>query len=323
MIVDCAVYEGGKRREGQVDLEHAYSACHKDGSFAWIGLVEPSAEEFESLAREFVLHPLAVEDAIDAHQRPKIEVFDNMVLLVLKTARYADPTEIIELGEILVFLGEDFVISVRHGLASDLHGVRERLEANPAMLKAGPGAVVHAIVDKVVDDYQPALDGLGEDIEELENEVFSPDRPDRTERIYRLKREVLQFYRAAAPLGEPVDRLARGHYKIIPPEVRTYFRDVNDHLLRVHEQLESFRDLLTSVLGANLTQITVRQNEDVRKISAGVAIVAVPTLIAGIYGMNFNHMPELRWEYGYPMALAVMAVICTSLYVFFRRVGWL
>jgi magnesium transporter len=323
VIVDCAVYEGGRRRDGEVDLEHAYRACRHDGSFAWIGLVEPSDEEFESLAREFALHPLAVEDAIHAHQRPKVEVFGDVILLVLKTARYVDPTEIIELGEILVFLGEDFVITVRHGEASDLHGVRERLEGNPEMLKSGPGAVVHAIVDKVVDDYQPALDGLEEDIEEVENEVFSPARPDRTERIYRLKREVLEFYRAAAPLGEPVHRLARGHYEIIPPEVRTYFRDVNDHLLRVHEQLESFRDLLTSVLGANLTQITVRQNEDVRKISAGVALIAVPTLIAGIYGMNFQHMPELGWEAGYPLALGLMATICSGLYVFFRRVGWL
>jgi magnesium transporter len=323
VIVDCAVYEDGRRRDGHVDLAHAYKACRDHGCFAWIGLYEPSEEEFSSLSHEFDLHPLAVEDAIHAHQRPKLEMFGDMALLVLKTARYVDSNEVVNLGEILVFAGHDFVITVRHGEASDLHGVRERLERNPELLRSGPGAVVHAIVDKVVDDYEPAIEGLEEDVEEVEDDVFSTTRPDRTERIYRLKRETLDFYHAARPLLEPVDRLARGHYEIIPHEVRAYFRDVNDHLLRVHEQLESLRDVLTSVLQANLAQVTVRQNEDLRKISAAVAILAVPTAIAGIYGMNFEHMPELTWSFGYPLALAGMAVICLLLYRYLRRVGWL
>jgi magnesium transporter len=323
VIVDCAIYEDGRRRNGGVDLHDAYRACRRDGNFAWIGMYEPTEEEFDSLRREFDLHPLAVEDAIHAHQRPKLEVFEGMVFIVLKTARYVDPEEVVEIGEILIFLGADYILTVRHGKASALKPVREALEAEPELLKHGPGAVLHAIVDRVVDDYTPALEGLGVDIEEVENEVFSRDRSNPAERIYRLKREVLEFNRATAPLVEPIDRLAKGDYEHVHPEVRAYFRDVNDHLMRVHEQLESYRDLLTSILGANLAQVTVQQNADVRRISAIVAIVAVPTAIAGIYGMNFEHMPELRWTFGYPLVLAVMLALCTLLYRFFRRVGWL
>jgi magnesium transporter len=323
VIVDCAIYEEGRRRDGSVDLHDAYGACRRDGKFAWIGLYEPTEEEFDSLRREFDLHPLAVEDAIHAHQRPKLEVFEDTVFVVLKTARYVDSEEVVQFGEILIFLGKDYILTVRHGEASALKQVRESLESDPELLKHGPGAVLHAIVDRVVDDYAPALEGLGVDIDEVENEVFSPGRSNPAQRIYRLKREVLEFNRAAAPLVEPIDRLAKGHYEVVHPEVRAYFRDVNDHLIRVHEQLESYRDLLTSILHANLAQITVRQNDDVRRISAIVAIVAVPTLIAGIYGMNFEHMPELGWTFGYPLVLAVMLTLCTLLYRFFRRAGWL
>ena len=323
MIVDCAIYEDGRRRDGGVDLHDAYSACRRDGKFAWIGMYEPTEEEFDSLRREFDLHPLAVEDAIHAHQRPKLEVFEGMVFIVLKTARYVDSEEVVQFGEILIFLGEDYILTVRHGKASALKPVREALESDPELLKHGPGAVLHAIVDRVVDDYSPALEGLGVDIEEVENDVFSGGRSNPAERIYRLKREVLEFNRAAAPLVEPIDRLAKGHYELVHPAVRAYFRDVNDHLMRVHEQLESYRDLLTSILQANLAQVTVRQNDDVRRISAIVAIVAVPTAIAGIYGMNFEHMPELGWTFGYPLVLAVMLILCTMLYRFFRRAGWL
>jgi magnesium transporter len=246
-----------------------------------------------------------------------------MVFIVLKTARYIDPEEVVRLGEILIFLGSDFIITVRHGEASSLQEVRSRLEADPALLKCGPGAVLHAIVDHVVDDYAPALTGLGEDIDEIEDEVFSGRRTNPAERIYKLKRETLEFNKATGPLVEPIDRLARGHYELTHPEVRAYFGDVNDHLLRIHDQLESYRDLLTSILEANLAQVTVRQNQDVRTISAIVAIVAVPTMIAGVYGMNFEHMPELRWTFGYPLVLAVMVTICFGLYRYFKRVGWL
>ena len=323
MILDCAVYADGRRLDGQVKLEQAYEACREKGTFAWIGLHEPTRAEFDSIKREFGLHELAVEDAVKAHQRPKLEVYDDMIFVVLKTARYADSEEVVDLGEIAVFLGDEFVITVRHGQGSALKGVRSELEGNADLLRCGPGAVLHAIVDRVVDDYLPALDGLRLDIEEVEGEVFSPNRGNPAERIYKLKREVIEFDRAAAPLVEPVNRLARGVYDVIHPEVRTYFRDVNDHLVRVHEQLEGMRELLTSILQANLAQVTVRQNEDVRKISAWVAILAVPTAIAGIYGMNFEHMPELEWNLGYPAILLVMLVVCATLYRMFKRSGWL
>ncbi len=290
----------------------------------WIGLHEPEEEEFEAIRREFDLHPLAVEDAIESHQRPKLEVYDDMLFIVLKTARYVDPEEVVEIGEIMVFLGEGYVITVRHGEASPLADVRAALEHDPGQLAHGPSAVLHAIVDRVVDGYGPALEGLETDVEEVEEQVFTPGGSDNpVERIYKLKREVLHFLRATAPLIEPVERLAQGHYAQIHPEVRTYFRDVNDHLMRARDQLEGLNDLLTSVLDANLTQIGVRQNEDMRKISAWVAIAAVPTMIAGIYGMNFEHMPELSWSFGYPVVLTVMALACSTLYWRFRRAGWL
>jgi magnesium transporter len=323
MIVDCAVYKDGKRRDGSPAVHEAMEACREAGAFTWIGLYEPTENEFDSIRREFGLHELAVEDAIHAHQRPKLEVYGDMVFIVLKTARYVDPEEVVRLGEILIFLGHDFVITVRHGEASELKDVRHELEEDPDLLAHGPGAVLHAIVDKVVDDYGPALIGLGEDIDQIENQVFSGERANPAERIYKLKREVLEFSHAVGPLVEPIDRLARGRYEVIHPEVRTYFRDVNDHLLRSHEQLEGYRDLLTSILSANLAQVTVRQNEDVRRISAIVAILAVPTMIAGIYGMNFEDMPELEWSLGYPAVLVLMATICFALYRYFRRIGWL
>jgi magnesium transporter len=323
MIVDCAVYEGGRRRDGAVPVHEAMEACRRPGAFTWIGLYEPTEQEFDSIRREFDLHELAVEDAIHAHQRPKLEVYGDMVFIVLKTARYVDPEEVVQLGEILIFLGHDYIITVRHGEASELKEVRHDLEEEPELLAHGPGAVLHAIVDKVVDDYAPALIGLGQDIDEIENQVFSGERANPAERIYKLKREVLEFSHAVGPLVDPVDNLAKGRYEVIHPEVRTYFRDVNDHLLRAHEQLESYRDLLTSVLSANLARVTVRQNEDLRRISAIVAILAVPTMIAAIYGMNFDHMPELGWTFGYPLVLAVMALICFVLYRYFRRIGWL
>jgi magnesium transporter len=323
VIVDCAIYKEGERRVGDASLEQAYRASRGGEAFVWIGLHEPSAEEFDSIKREFNLHELAVEDAINAHQRPKLEVYDDTIFVVLKTARYVDPEEVVELGEILIFLGEGFIISVRHGEASSLHDVRLGLEDEHERLRHGPGAVLHAILDRVVDDYQPAVEGLAHDIEEVEAEVFSPAHGNPAERIYKLKREVLEFGHSVAPLIDPVDKLAAGQFEVVHPDIRTYFRDVNDHLIRVNDQIESYRDVLTSVLTANLTQVGVRQNEDMRRISAWVAIIAVPTMIAGIYGMNFEHMPELRWTFGYPLAITVMAVICVGLYRYFRRSGWL
>jgi magnesium transporter len=324
VIVDCAIYEAGRRRDGVVDIDHAYGERDREDTFVWIGLYEPTEDEFDSLQREFGLHPLAVEDAIHAHQRPKLEVFDDMVLLVLKTARYVDPTEVVELGELLVFLGHDYVITVRHGAASELAPVREALESDPERLRKGPGAVLHAILDRVVDDYGPAIEGLQEDIDQVESELFSGDRSSNPgERIYRLLREVLAFRRASAPLVDPIEKLAAGHFQQVHEEIRDYFRDVNDHLIRARDQLDGMHDLLASSLQANLAQVGIRQNEDMRRISAWVAIIAVPTAVAGIYGMNFEHMPELTWTYGYPAVVLLMLTICSSLYWYFRRAGWL
>ncbi|MGH9322118.1 MAG: magnesium/cobalt transporter CorA [Vicinamibacteria bacterium] len=323
MIVDCAVYQEGKRLTGDFSPEAAFRASRCDNSFVWIGLHEPTEEEFEVVRAEFALHELAVEDAVKAHQRPKLEKYGDSVLVVLKTARYVDREEVVETGEILLFLGEGFIVAVRHGEASGLKDVRKNLELRPEFLAHGPSAVLYGIVDRVVDDYLPVVAGLEDDIEEVEREVFSSDRGNPVERIYYLKREVLEFRRATAPLLMPLNQLATQHFPVIRPEVREYFRDVYDHLLRVTEQVESFRDLLTSILEANLTQMNIRQNEDMRRISAWVAIAVVPTMIAGIYGMNFEHMPELRSTWGYPLVLAGMLVICSAMYVFFRKRDWL
>jgi magnesium transporter len=316
VIVDRATYENGQRQDGAQEPA-------APGGFVWIGLHDPTPEEFESLTREFNLHPLAVEDAIHAHQRPKLDVYGDMLFLVLKTARYVDPQEVVEVGELLVFVGADYLITVRHGEAGSLAGARELLENDPERMRCGPSAALHAILDSVVDDYPPAIEGLQADIDEVEEQLFSDRRVNVAERIYRLQREVLEFRRAVAPLVDPVDRLARGHYEAIHANIRDYFRDVGDHLIRARDQLDALRDLLSGSLQANLAQVGVRQNEDMRRISAWVAIIAVPTAIAGIYGMNFEHMPELEWELGYPAVLLLILVICTVLYRNFKRSGWL
>jgi len=323
MIVDCAVYEHGKRQTGKMSLQEASNACRRDGAFVWLGLYEPADDEFEAVSSEFGLHPLAVEDAIHAHQRPKLEVYDETLLVVLKPVRYIDRDEVVETGEIALFVNPEFVISVRHGNPSPLKEVRTRLERDPELAALGPGAVLYSIVDRIVDDYEPVVEGLTIDVQEVEEQVFSSGRHNPAERIYYLEREVLGFRRAVEPLVPAVERLATRPFTVIQPQLQPYFRDVHDHLLRVNTQVEQFRDLLSTALGANLTQVSVRQNEDMRRITAWVAIAAVPTAVAGIYGMNFEHMPELRWEFGYPMVLILIASICVYLYWRFRRAGWL
>jgi magnesium transporter len=324
MIVDCAIYEDGERRAGDLEVSDAAKAAGDSSAcFVWLGVHEPTAEEFDAVAREFELHELAVEDAIEAHERPKLEVYGETLFVVLKTVRYIDSEEVIRSGEIMLFVNPTFIITVRHGEGSDLHPVREAIEKRPDLLRCGPGAILHAVIDQVVDDYEPAVNGLEIDIQQVEEQVFSEDDSNPAQRIYRLEREVLEMQRAVRPLAAPLDRLARGHFDLVSPELRDYFRDVHDHLLRVASRVEGFRDLLGSALQANLTQVTVRQNADMRRISAWVAILAVPTMIAGIYGMNFSHMPELGWRYGYPAVLVVIAVACGVLYRGFRRAGWL
>jgi magnesium transporter len=323
MIVDCAVYEGGRRRAGEISLHSASEACRREDAFVWLGLFEPTPDELDAVRREFDLHELAVEDALKAHQRPKLEVYDDTLFVVLKPARYIDSEEVVDTGEIHLFVSSSFVVAVRHGQASSLRDARARLEHRPELVATGTGGVLYAILDKVVDDYEPVVEGVANDIQEIEQQVFSSVRDNPAERIYKMEREVLEFSRAVVPLTPALDRLARGHFTIVDDGLHEYFRDVHDHLLRVGQRIDGFRDLLSSALQANLTQVSVRQNEDMRKITAWVAILAVPTAVAGIYGMNFRHMPELEWTYGYPTVLVVTLLICLALHRRFRRSGWL
>ncbi|MFD3557530.1 magnesium/cobalt transporter CorA [Streptomyces goshikiensis] len=330
-VVNCVVYHEGVRQEGCAEVEEALRRVRKTGEgFVWIGLHEPSQEEIAGLAALFGLHPLAVEDAVNAHQRPKVERYDDTLFSVFKTVRYVEheeltaTSEVVETGELMAFTGEDFVITIRHGGRGTLGPVREELEASPEQLTKGPAAVLHAMADHVVDDYVAVTDAVQNDIDAVETAVFSEygGRGDAG-RIYQLKRELLELRRAVAPLARPLQQLAAQPIPVIPPEIRTYFRDVADHLTRATEQIGAYDALLDSILQAHLAQVTVAQNEDMRKITAWAAIVAVPTMVCGVYGMNFDHMPELHWTYGYPAVLVVMAVICYVIHRGFRRNGWL
>ena len=326
MIVDCAVYDKGVRREGDLPLELALEASREPGCFVWIGLFEPTPSEFYAVRREFDLHELAVEDAVKAHQRPKIEAYGSDLFVVLKTARYIDESETVEFAEIQLFVGASYVVSVRHGEGSSLAHVRKALECDPERIAHGPMAVLHAVMDRVVDDYEPVIAGLDNDVHEIEVDVFAEDRAMRTDpsrRIFKLKREVLDFHRHTKPLSESLGRLQTGALGHCPVGLREYFRDVQDHLLRVVAEIENFRDLLSDALHANLSQVSVRQNDDMRKISAFVAVGAVPTVVGAIYGMNFEHMPELEWQYGYPLVLVITALACLLLYRRFKRAGWI
>ena len=324
MIVDCAHYAGGQRQhDGPIEIRDAAERCGNGaGSFAWVGLKEPSADELETVGDAFGLHELALEDAMHAHQRPKLEDYGDSLFIVLRTARYDDDKEEVEFGEIHLFVGSDYVVAVRHGEASELGPARKRLEEHDDLLDSGPGAVVWAIVDKVVDDYLPVVAGIDNDIEEVEQEIFG-ERADSTQRIYFLKREVIEFHRAVRPLLAPLESLQYGGQPGITDELKRYFRDVFDHARRVDEQVAGQRELLTSILEANLALLGVQQNEVVRAISAWAAIIAVPTFLASIWGMNFEHMPELSETWAYPGALGLMLIAIFSLYRFFKRIDWL
>jgi magnesium transporter len=326
VIVDCAVYDRGTRREGDLPLELALEASREPGAFVWIGLFEPTPSEFHAVRREFGLHELAVEDAVKAHQRPKIEAYGNDLFVVLKTARYIDESETVEFAEIQLFVGDSYIVSVRHGEGSSLANVRKVLEKEPERIGHGPMAVLHAVMDQVVDDYEPVIAGLDNDMQEIELDVFAEDRAPRADpsrRIFKLKREVLDFSRHTRPLLEAVSKLQTGALGHCPVGLKEYFRDVQDHLYRVVAEIDSFSALLSDALDANVSQVQVRQNDDMRKISAMVAVGAVPTVVGAIYGMNFRHMPELDWQYGYPLALAVTMLACLVLYRRFKKVGWL
>ncbi|ANB10636.1 magnesium transporter CorA [Streptomyces ambofaciens] len=328
-VVDCALHQGGRRLPGPVGLNNVLDRIGPEaGRFVWIGLYEPTAEQIQQIADAFDLHPLAVEDAVHAHQRPKLERYGDVLFLVLKTIVYVDhdeitPTsEIVDTGEIMVFAGRGFAITVRHGSAPPLDGVRDELEADPHHLGHGPAAVLHAVADLVVDRYQEVADAFRTDIEQLESEVFSPDRPTDAARIYQLKRELLEFRRAVLPLAGPLERLGSGGTGI-PGDVSAYPRDVADHHHRVAEAIASFGELVTGILNASIAQLSVQQNEDMRRISALAALIAVPTMVVGAYGMNFDHMPELTWRYGYPAVLTGIVVVCALIHRALRRNKWL
>ncbi|GGL83992.1 magnesium transporter CorA [Streptomyces fumigatiscleroticus] len=330
-VVNCVTYRDGVRTPTSSDLVDAVRRVRRRGEgFVWLGLHEPTDQEFAGIAELFDLHPLAVEDAIEAHQRPKLERYDETLFAVFKTVCYVEheeltaTSEVVDTGEIMVFAGRDFVITVRHGRHGSLGPLREELESTPEQLAKGPSAVLHAIADHVVDDYLTVTDSVQADIDQVETDVFAENgaRADPG-RIYQLKREVLELKRAVVPLGRPLEDLATRPIRAVDPEIQAYFRDVSDHLLRVTEQIASFDELLNSILQAHLAQVTVAQNEDMRKITAWAAVIAVPTMVCGVYGMNFDHMPELHWRFGYPLVLVAISVACLVLYRGFRRNGWL
>ncbi len=326
MIVDSAHYKDGVRQHDEVLSPERAAELRKtagSGEFVWIGIHEPEPGDIERLAELFSLHELAVEDALQPHQRPKIEDYDEDVFLILKTAHYHEDREEVHFGEISMFAGPGYVITVRHGPGSELRTARQRLEARPDLVKLGASSAIWAVLDKVVDDYIPVADAIEDDIEEVETDVFDDDMPAPTARIYNLKREVIEFHRAVWPLLNPLETLEHGGFERVPEHLRSFFRDVADHARRVDEQVQSQRELLTSVLQANLSLVSVNQNEVVKRISALFGIVAVPTFIASVYGMNFEHMPELQWRFGYPLCIVVMALVALALVAYFRRIDWL
>jgi magnesium transporter len=330
-VVNCVTYRDGVRVPGGGDLVDTVERVRKSGGgFVWLGLHEPTDDEFAGIAELFDLHPLAVEDAVEAHQRPKLERYGETLFAVFKTVCYVEheqltaTSEVVNTGEIMVFVGEDFVITVRHGMHGSLGPLREGLEADPRQLAKGPAAVLHAIADHVVDDYLSVTDAVQADIDQVEADVFAENgaRADPG-RIYQMKRELLELKRAVVPLARPVEDLATRPIRVVDPEIQAYFRDVLDHLMRAKEQIAAFDELLNSILQAHLAQVTVAQNEDMRKITAWAAVIAVPTMVCGVYGMNFDNMPELHWRFGYPLVIVLISAACLALYRGFRRSGWL
>ncbi|GAB2908888.1 magnesium/cobalt transporter CorA [Nonomuraea sp. N2-4H] len=339
-VLDAALYRDGRRLDSPSSPADVRARLRDEpGTMAWIGLYQPDEEHLEVLGKEFGLHELAIEDAVVAHQRPKLERYGDTLFVVLRAARYDDAAEQVEFGEIHLFCGPDFVLTVRHGNAPPLHAVRERMEADPALLARGSEAVLYAVLDHVVDGYAPVVAGLQNDIDEIETQVFGGD-PGVSRRIYELSREVIEFQRATRPLLAILDGLTAGFDKYgTEEELQRYLRDVADHATTVAERVDGFRQMLADILTVNATLVTqaqneeikhmteasLAQNEEIKKISSWAAILFAPTLIGTVYGMNFEppNMPELRWTYGYPFALGLMALTCLSLYVIFKRRGWL
>ncbi|MEU0663862.1 magnesium and cobalt transport protein CorA [Streptomyces lavendulocolor] len=337
-VVQASLYRDGRKVASPGTLAETFRLLRDEpDGMAWIGLHRPSEAELLSLAAEFDLHELAVEDAMEAHQRPKLERYGDTLFVVLRAARYLDAQEEVDFGELHVFLGPDFLITVRHGAAPDLSAVRRRMEETPELLALGPEAVLYAILDAVVDGYAPVVAGVQNDIDEIETEVFRGD-PEVSRRIYELSREMVEFQRATRPLVGMLHNLMAGFAKYgTDEELQRHLRDVADHVTHTSERVDGFRQALTEILTVNATLVTQQQNaemralaeagfaqnEEIKKISSWAAILFAPTLVGTIYGMNFDHMPELHWVYGYPFAILLMALVCSSLYVVFKKRGWL
>lgn len=336
-LIDNGIYAHGRRVATPATLDETYEAMKAHNGFAWIGMYRPTEDEVRSVAEEFNLHHLPVEDALKGHQRSKLERFDDVVFLVLRPARYLDEDERVEFGEVHVFIGRDFVITIRHAESPDLAAVRHRMEGLPELLALGPEAVLYAILDEIVDEYAPVVAGLENDIDEIEDQLFDGD-PEVSRRIYTLSREVTEFQRATQPLVGMIEALQHGFEKYnVDVELHRHLRDVLDHTLRVVERGDAFRDILQNALKVHNTLVGQRQNEEMRrlsetslaqseevkKISGWAAILFAPTLVGTIYGMNFKYMPELDWVAGYPLAIALMIVSGFALYVVFKRRNWL
>lgn len=324
-VIASVAYAGG-RKIGDVPLDDISEVLKQPGTFVWIGLYEPDEALLRKMQEEFGLHDLAVEDALTAHQRPKIERYENSLFVVLRTAQLEEPRVKcnVKYGETHMFLGRNFLITVRHTYATSFSGVRARAESTPELLKQGPAFGLYGVMDFIVNQYFPIIDALEEALQNLEHRIFhKPFSRAITAQIYRLRRELLALKRIVAPVIEILSRLSRFEDDLIPPDTRPYFRDIYDHTLRINEMIDTVRDLLGTALEAHLSLISVSQNEDVRRLAAWAAIIAVPTMIVGIYGMNFDMMPELRWTFGYPIIMAVIVAACTTLYVKFKKNKWL
>jgi magnesium transporter len=322
-VVNSAAYAGGLR-VGEVAIQDISEVLKQPDRFVWIGLHEPDAELLAEVQQEFSLHDLAVEDAARAHQRPKLERYGESLFVVLRTAHLDRATGELEFGETHLFVGPNYVVSVRHGPSLPYVEVRSRCEANPDLLARGPGFVLYSLMDFIVDQYFPLVEALEDKLEALEDNIFRQTLTrETTERIYQLKRILLEVKRGVAPLVDMCNRLMRADTTLIPDDVRPYFRDVYDHAIRINEMIDVLRELLTTALEANLSLVAVSQNDAMKRLAGWAAIFAVPTMIAGIYGMNFKFMPELDWLFGYPMAMALMLGACGFLYYKFKRSGWL
>jgi magnesium transporter len=323
-VVKCAAYAGG-HRVAEIDIDGVSGVLRHLDQFVWIGLHEPDTDLLRRVQQEFGLHDLAIEDAHRAHQRPKVEQYGESIFVVLRTANHGKGDKAIDFGETHVFVGPRYVVSVRHGASLPYTDVRARCEAAPGLLSKGPGFVLYALMDFVVDQYFPVVEVLEDGLDRLEEEIFGgePMRRDTTARIYRLKRDLVDVKRAVSPLVDICNRLMRFDSALIADDTRLYYRDVYDHVVRINEMVDTLRELLTTALEANLSLISVSQNDAMKRLAGWAAIIAIPTMVAGVYGMNFRFMPELEWAWGYPTVMALTIGVCAVLYVRFRRAGWL